>query len=115
MLVIFMMTSCTFADTGKVVFYTDAQAMVNCGPFIVDIYIGDDLEGSISEPYVEESIPDCINSTLTVVLEKETGVYNYTAIAECGQYGMWSGEINILPNTCSVVFLDINDWSPKED
>lgn len=101
--------------TGNVVFYTNAQAMLNCGPFNVDVYIENDSVGSISEPYVDETYPDCINSTMTVKLENKVGIYKYSAKIDCGQYGEWKGELEILPDSCSYIFLDINNCNPKND
>jgi hypothetical protein len=103
------------SKTGNVVFYTNAQAMLNCGPFNVDVYIENDSVGSISEPYVDDTYPDCINSTMTVKLENKVGIYNYTARMDCGQYGEWKGELEILTDSCSYVFLDINNCNPKND
>ncbi len=118
--IILMAFSCDKKDDnsnneGKIVFYTNAQAILNCGPFNVDIYIDNDSVGSISEPYIEDTHPDCINSTLTVMLEKKTGKYNYTAKLDCGQYGEWSGEFEIIPDSCTFIYLDINQCNPKND
>ena len=115
MIIMLLATSCGLLDTGKAVFYTNAQAMLDCGPFNVDIYIGEDFVGSITDFYLEESSPDCINSAKTVMVEKDMGVYEYRALANCGQYGAWSGKVRIMSNSCSVVFLDLNDCNPKED
>lgn len=103
------------SKTGDVLFYTNAQAMLNCGPFNVDVYIENDSVGSISEPYVDDTYPDCINSTMTVKLVNKVGIYNYTAKMVCGQYGEWKGQFEILPDSCSYVFLDINNCNPKND
>jgi hypothetical protein len=101
-------------DEGRIVFYTVVQAKLNCGPFNVDIFIENDSIGSISEPYLDDTPPECKNSALTVMLEKQTGVYKYTAKMDCGQYGQWTGEFEILPDSCSKVFLDIDNCNPKQ-
>lgn len=101
--------------TGNVVFYTNAQAILNCGSFNVDLFIENDSIGSISEPYVDDTRPDCINSAMTVMLKKQVGVYKYTAKINCGQYGEWNGEFEILPDSCSQVFLDISNCNPKNN
>jgi len=100
---------------GKVVFYTNAQAKLNCGPFDVDVFIADEFIGSISEPYLDDTPPECKDSTLTVIMEKQAGVYEYTAEMDCGNYGQWSGEFEIFPDSCNKVFLDINNCNPKID
>lgn len=94
---------------GKIVFYTNAQALLNCGPFNVDIFINDDLVGSISESYVEETYPECVNSNATLLVEKKTGKYNYTAKMNCGQYGSWVHEVEVYSDSCVYVFLDMDD------
>ena len=101
--------------TGNVIFYTNAQAIVNCGPFNVEIYLDNHLAGMISTPFTEDTQPDCINSTATTMLEKKEGQYNYTAKMNCGQYGEWSGEFEITPGICTFVYLDINQCAPKND
>jgi len=98
---------------GRIVFYTDAQAKLNCGPFDVEIFIENDFVGSISEPYLNDTSPEGKDSTLTVIVEKQAGVYEYTAKMDCGNYGQWTGEFEISPNLCSMVFLGINDCKPK--
>ena len=103
------------SETGNVVFYTNAQAMLNCGPFNVDVYIENDSVGLISEAYVDDTYPDCLNSTMTVKFENKVGIYNYTARMDCGQYGEWKGELEILPDSCTYIFLDINSCNPKND
>lgn len=98
---------------GKVVFYTNAQAMLNCGIFNVDIYINNDSVGSIIESYTSDSYPDCVNSTMTVAVEKKIGKYNYVAKIDCGQYGVWTGEFDIVPDSCTYIFLDIKNCNLK--
>ena len=60
-------------NTGKVTFYTNAQAVLNCGPFDVEIYIDNSLEGIIKEPYLPlNETPECnsSNSETLLVIEK---------------------------------------------
>lgn len=99
----------TTLKTGKVIFYTNAQAMLNCGPFNVTISVDDNEAGSISDPYVNDRLPDCINTSSTIVLEKTKGKHGYTARMACGQYGYWTGEFEILNDNCVYIFLDIKD------
>lgn len=116
---IFVSFSCekdnNFVSKGRIVFYSNAQAILNCGSFDIVVYINNDSLGIISESYIEETQPDCINSNSTFLLEKKTGKYNYTATMDCGQYGEWSGEFEIFTDSCSFVFLDINNCNPKND
>lgn len=90
----------------KIVFYTNAQAMLNCGPFDVDVYIDSTLIGSISEPYLNDSVPECSQNSNTLLIEKDSGTYYYSATANCNNYGVWTGTITIKPDTCYKIFLD---------
>ncbi|MBN1971091.1 MAG: hypothetical protein JW870_17120 [Candidatus Delongbacteria bacterium] len=102
-------------EIGNVIFYTNAQALLNCGPFDVTIKINDESVGAISEAYVEDFQPNCTNTNSTLLIEKAQGSYNYTATIDCGQYGNWSGEFEIIKDSCIYVFLDINNCNPKND
>ena len=76
------LTSCEKQGTGKVTFYTNAQAVLNCGSFNVEVYINKTLVGTIKKPFLPlgES-PKCnsSNSDSTLVIEKPEGDYEYTA------------------------------------
>ncbi len=98
-----------FPEIGFAVFNTDAQAMLECGPFDVEIYINNNSIGKISEPSAEDPKPDCKNSKSTVKWRHEIGKYSYTAKGDCGSYLEWSGEFEIFPDSCTQVFLDIVD------
>ncbi len=102
-------------NDGKIVFYTNAQAMLNCGSFNVDVYIGDDFVGSIAEPYVNKTKPEFVNSPSTLMIKRNTGRYTYTAKIDCGQYGEWHGEFEVLSDSCTQIFLDISGCNPKND
>ncbi len=91
----------------KIVFFTNAQAILNCGPFDVNVYLDSTLVGSISEPYMVDSFPDCSQKSNTLIIEKESGTYHYSATANCNNYADWSGTISIKPDTCYKIFLDI--------
>ncbi|WP_430812948.1 MULTISPECIES: hypothetical protein [unclassified Carboxylicivirga] len=102
-------------DFGNVVFYSNAQALLNCGPFDIQIMIGNDSIGVISEAYVEETQPNCLNSNSTLMIERKVGTYNYSAYADCGQYGSWSGELKVEKDGCVKIFLDLNESNQKND
>jgi hypothetical protein len=95
--------------SGKIVFYTNAQAMVNCGPFKVNVFIGDEKVGSIEEPFTEDNLPDCSNSSYTLVVHKEPGHYTCKAVGcnslECIK------SFEVVVDSCSYVFLDISDFN----
>ncbi len=95
-------------EKGKVLFYTNAQAMINCGPgHFVKVNIENDSAGIIFEPTIEElPLPGCINSDKNLMLELEPGVYQYSAELDCGDID-WNGEFEIFRDSCTRVFLDI--------
>lgn len=100
---------------GKIIFYTNAQAMLNCGPFDVDVYIGNSSVGSMSEPYIDDTQPECNNSSSTLMIERKPGFYTYTAKIDCGQYGEWNDEFVVISDSCTHIFLDISNCIPKND
>lgn len=80
-------------NQGKIVFYTNAQAMLNCGSFDETINMDGDSVGTLSEPYVEDVKPSGQESnSFTLVVEKNFGSYTYSAKFNCGQtIGPWGG------------------------
>ena len=95
------------SDDGKVVFYTDAHALLNCGPLDVVIFIDNDSIGIISEPYIFASLPECLTTTKTLMVEKKPGRYNYSAILDCGEQEELNGEFEIISNQCTNIYLKV--------
>lgn len=96
-------------STGTVVFYTNAQAMLNCGPFEVNVFIGDNKVGSIDEPYIGDEQPDCSNSSYTLIVHKEPGQYNCKAIG-CSSLECLKN-FEVVADSCSYVFFDISEFN----
>lgn len=96
-------------DTGKVIFYTNAQAILNCGPFDVSVFINNDSIGAISDPYIEQSQPDCLQSSSTLLLDKKVDTYTYSAKLDCNNYGEWNGTFEVISGNCILIYLDINE------
>ena len=94
---------------GKMVFFTNAQALLYCGSFNVDIYIDSVLTGSIPKGKLIDSLDLCTESNYTLLIEKNEGHYEYYARANCGDYGTWSGTVDILPDSCQKIFLDVSE------
>lgn len=103
----------TETATEKVVFYTNAQATLNCGPFNVTVYVDSNEVGFISEPFISENLPDTINTTSTLVLGKAEGRYSYTAKMNCGQSGIWTGDFEVRKGKIVYIFLDVKDCVSK--
>lgn len=113
LLLVFVGVGCekekNISKKGKVIFYTNAQAMLNCGPFDVTVYIDNRVASTISSPYTDNVLPDPTESTSTLILEEDTGKHRYTAKMDCAQYGTWTGDFEIHDNSIKYVFLDIKD------
>jgi len=99
--------------TGKIVFYTNAQAMLNCGPFDVDVYLEGKKVGSISNPVFNEFEPNCSKSEFTIVVNRAPGSYTCKAMA-CSSLE-WVHEIEVTEDTCLHVFLDIYNFNQTEN
>ena len=98
---------------GKIVFYTNAQAMLNCGPFDVNVYIDDKKVGLLGNPVFNEFQPHCSKSQFTIVINRPPGHYTCKATA-CGSLE-WNKEIEVLEDTCLNVFLDIYSFHQSGD
>ena len=114
LLLCLLLLSCSKNDdrhTGNVLFYTNAQAMVNCGPFDVEIYIDGSMEGIIKEPVTEayDNI-DCSfgTSEFVLVIEKPEGHYAFTAKLTCSENAEYLGEFSAKKDSCAVVFIDLS-------
>ena len=112
-LLILLFTSCEKdknENSGKVTFYTNAQAVLNCGPFDVDIYINNSLIGTIKEPYLPlDDTPECnSNSSETLlVIEKSEGDYEFTARLTCSETLKYMGDFKVKKDSCSLVYIDL--------
>lgn len=98
-------------NTGNVLFYTNAQAMLNCGPLDVEIYIDGSLEGVIENPVTQEDENiDCSfgNSEFVLVIEKPEADYEFTAKLTCLENSEYLGEFTVKNDSCSVVFIDLS-------
>lgn len=96
--------------TSKVTFYTNAQAVLNCGSFDVEIYIDNSLEGIIKEPYLPlDDTPECNsnNSETLLVIEKPEGEYEFTARLTCSETLKYLGEFRVKNDSCSLVYIDL--------
>lgn len=97
-------------NTGKVTFYTNAQAVLNCGPFDVEIYIDNSLEGIIKEPYLPlNETPECnsSNSETLLVIEKPEGDYEFTARLTCSETLKYIGDFKVKNDSCTLVYINL--------
>jgi len=111
----FSILSCEKNDNGpigKIIFYTNAQAMLNCGPFDVDVYLDDKKVGSLSNPVFNGFEPNCSKSQFTIVVNRTPGHYTCKATA-CNSLE-WLNEIEVSEDTCLNVFLNIDNFHQPE-
>jgi len=94
---------------GEIVVYTNAQSMLNCGPFEVKIYVDEEYIGSLFRPYTDLNQPDCISTDETLVYELPQGSYLLKAIFDCGRIGYLEKNIEVFSDTCTPIFIDIRD------
>jgi hypothetical protein len=97
-------------NTGRVTFYTNAQAVMNCGSFDVEIYIDNSLEGIIKKPNLPlDNTPECNskNSETLLVIYKPEGNYEFTARLTCSETLKYMGEFKVKKDSCSLVYIDL--------
>ncbi len=97
-------------EYGYVLFYTDAQFMLNCGQFDVRVAVNDDKVGCLQFPFLPiDSIPNCnnVDSLTTLILEMKPGRYDYRGDCECGTEYSWNGEFRIYQGECTKVKLSL--------
>ena len=97
--------------SGDVIFYTDAQAWVNCGPWNVHVFVDEEKVGILSEPALFDpstTQPNC-GDTLTITVNKPVGSYNYSAEGDCSTNLRWEGSFEIEKDNCTRVYIDIHD------
>lgn len=119
----FIIVSCeknennTIKDFGYVLFYTNAQFVLNCGEFDVNVYINDSIAGKIKQPFLPiDSVPYCeSNNTASVLkLKKMVGIYNYSADFYCSNKNQWSGNFKIVKDSCTIISLDAWTFANNE-
>ena len=109
-LIVFTICTCcenNSSETGKVVFYTDIHARINCGRIDVIIFIDNDSIGILSEPYLFAAVPECATTTKTLMVEKQPGKYSYSAIVNCGDLDELKGEFEIIANQCTNIYFTL--------
>lgn len=110
----------TSSDSTKVFFYTNAQMILNCGPFNVDVYVDDKLCGTLENPYSDKelSIPcdtkDTDGAILAVDVEQGKE-HTWKAVANCGIEMTCRGGFCTSEDGCQTIFIDfrINSGYPN--
>ncbi len=97
-------------NTGKVTFYTNAQLVLNCGPFDVEVYIDSSLAGTLESSFLPTNeAPACNASPGKTILSvnKPEGEYEFTARLTCSETLKYLGNFKIKKDSCSLVFIDL--------
>ncbi len=97
-------------DTGNVIFYTNAQALMNCGPFDVHVFIEGREVGILSQPHLPlDDTPSCsaVDTPDVLVISKKPGFYNCTVKFDCSSFPDWNSSFEIKTDSCSRVFIDV--------
>lgn len=111
---IFIITNCEKKDDsekGQLLFYTNSY-LINC-PFNIELSINGDKLGFInaSTNYSKNNC-NCDDSIgIGLLLNLKEGSVNYVAneieCAAINKINSWTGTVNIIKDSCTVVFLDI--------
>lgn len=103
------------STSGEILFYTNAQAMLNCGPFDVTVYLDGDDAGTLFNPYVSDTRPNLQESDGSIlIVEREPGHYTYSACFNCGDSPhICDGYITIVASQKSYVFLNIDSFQTE--
>jgi len=70
---------------GRVTFYTNAQALLNCGSFDVYVYVDGEEVGTLSKALAlreTDPLPNC-GDPLTLTIKMKKGDYSFSAEGEC--------------------------------
>ena len=109
MLFALLFNSCEKTDySGKAVIYTNAQALVNCGQWNVQIYIDGKKAGTLELPYTSDASPSCDDSggSNVLVLAMRPGAYTCTAKFDCSSFPDWNSSFEIKADSCSRIYID---------
>ena len=106
----------TSSDSTKVFFYTNAQMILNCGPFNVDVYVDDKLCGTLENAYSDKrvSLPCDVKDTNGAILavDVEQGKeHTWKAVANCGIEMTCRGGFCISEDGCQTIFIDFSIYS----
>ena len=107
--ILFVLTGCLKElEHGTVVFFTNIQALTNCGPFNVYVHIDNGINGTLSEPFLPiDSVPSCHaeNTSSVLVIQMDAGTYNYSVSYDCSGLEDQSGSFEVKGDSCTVVYL----------
>jgi len=97
---------------GRATFYTNAQALLNCGSFEVFVYVDGEEVGTLSQARVlkeTDPVPNC-GDPLALTIKMKKGEYSYSAGGECPyEKFSWEGDFQIVKDSCTRIFLDLTE------
>lgn len=104
-------------NQGNAIFYTNAQYVLNCGDFNVDVYIDKEYCGTLSRPFLDK--PTCsTTSTDGSILKviKDEGLHDYYAVIKCSNMpDTCKGTFSINSHNCTIVFLNVESLNKKKN
>jgi hypothetical protein len=112
--ILFSLVSCEKENDfdGELTFYTNAQALLNCGPFDIYVYVDSEQVGILSQALAlleTDPQPNC-GDPLCLTIKKKEGEYSFSAEGECGYENLfWEGDFQIMKDSCTRIFLDLNE------
>jgi hypothetical protein len=102
-------------ETVKILFYTNAQLVTNCGSFNVNVYVDDKLVGTLQTAYSAKSTSiscdtkDEDGGILAVEVEKGKE-HTYIAIGDCKTNMIRTGAFCLSDFDCMSIFIDYSDY-----
>jgi len=97
----------TGRSEGMALIYTNAQALVNCGPFEVEVYIDGELSGTIAEPWIADSVPTVTDTDQILLLTLDAGTY--TCFSTGCSSVEYEKEFEVAEGECTPVFMDFSN------
>ena len=101
------------SDKGKLLFYTNSH-IINC-VFDIELFVNGVKIGNLDarSTYTDNDC-NCDNSTgIGLLLNLKKGTYDYSAneinCIATNKVNSWSGQVNVIGDSCTVVFLNINE------
>jgi len=101
---------CESEKKGRLVFYTNIPAFVDCKDAKVDIYVDSIYAGSISKATIFDTLTSCHQSNSTLVVEKDTGDVNYYAKISCGDMSTRTLTVKVEKGFCQKIHLDYKNY-----
>lgn len=111
-IILFSLVNCEKENDydGELTFYTNAQALLNCGQFDIYVYVDNEQVGVLSQALAileTDPQPNC-GDPLTLTIKMKKGDYSFSAEGKCAYENLsWEGDFQIIKDSCTKIFLDL--------